>query len=372
MINNINAICDRSDLTKAIGTVERSIATQGVKPILRGILLEAKGDQLRLAATNLELGTECCIPAQVNEPGTTALDGKMLGQIIRKCEGESAEFSAHDSMVVLTGGLARFSLHALPHDDFPSLPVAEGDALWGMPQRDLKRMIRETIFAAANDDKKPHLSSILVEAEGDEVRMVATDAGRLAYRSHPLQSGPEELHSAIIPVRAMRELMRQLDPDQESMVEFAIAENQAIFRMPGTTLVSRLVEGMFPDYRRAFPDGEATWMRLDRAHFLAAVDRAALIGPHNAPPTVTLEASDLGLTIMSGERGVGQFREALPARPEGEPISALYQTHYLAEALRAVDAGEVVMEIRGGMKQGSLRLPGNNRFLYVFMPIRKS
>lgn len=376
---------------RAIGTVERAVSTRDVMPVLKGILLEAEDDHVRLVATDLELGVECLIPAQVTTTGVMVLDGKVFTQIVRKLDCEQVSFSTGEaSMISLEGGLARFNLHTLPHEEFPSFPSVGEEAFWRMPQRDLKRMIRETIFAAASDESRPALTGAMLEISGDEVRMISTDVSRLAYRScQVLASGentqavalPEgeqpvdqaistKTQSAIVPARAMQEIMRMLGTDEKSEVEFTIADNQAVFRVPGVTVVSRIIEGEFPDYRRAFPGEQPTRLRLPRAAFLAAVERAALIARHSMPPIVTLTASEEYLAISSREPDVGQVYEELPAKLEGVPAEASYQAYFLTEVLRALSGDDVLMELGEGLKQGSIRSVDDKDFLYILMPIR--
>lgn len=374
---------------RGISTVERAVSTRDVMPVLKGILIEAEEGHLRLVATDLELGVECVIPAQITAGGRVVLDGKVFTQIVRKLDGEQVSFSAGEaSMISIEGGLARFNLHTLPHEEFPNLPSVGQEAFWHMTQKDLRRMIRETIFAAASDESRPALTGAMMEINDNEVRMIATDVSRLAYRSCPLlvpenpeDNGPSgeqpvdqvrrtKAESAIVPARAMQEIMRMLGTDEKSEVEFVIADNQAVFRVPGVTLVSRLIEGDFPDYRRAFPGEQPTRMRLPRASFLAAVERAALIARHSMPPIVTLTASEEHLAISSREPDVGQVYEELPAKLEGAPSEASYQAYFLTEVLRAVDANDVILELGDGLRQGSIRVVGDDDFLYILMPIR--
>ncbi|NLN19167.1 MAG: DNA polymerase III subunit beta [Firmicutes bacterium] len=372
-------VCLHQALLKGISTVERAVSARDVMPVLKGILLEAQDSHLRLVATDLELGVECIVPAQVATTGRMVLDGKVFTQIVRKLDGDQVSFSLSEaSMVSIEGGQARYNLHALPHEEFPDLPGVGGRTLSRMPQKELKRMIRETIFATASEESRPALTGALFEVTDDEVRMIATDISRLAYRSYRFPSKEAEtddsqgtpLQSAIVPARTMQELMRLLSTDDESIVEFVIADNQVVFRLPSVTIVSSLIEGSFPDYRRAFPGEQPTRMRLSRSTFLAAVERAALIARHSMPPIVTLTATEEYLAISSREPDVGEVYEELPTTLEGVPATASYQAYFLTEVLRALDADEVIVELGQGLKQGSIRVVNDDDFLYILMPVR--
>lgn len=363
--------CQHQALIQGISTVERAVSNRDTKPILTGILLEASEDRLRLVATDLELGVECFVPAEVETPGSAVLKGKVLAQVIHKLEGEEVTYSTSEaSMAIIEGGRARFNLHVQPADDFPSLPEIPEGNFWRMQQKDLRRMIRQTIFAAAGDESRPALTGVCIEVEDGEVRLIATDVSRLAFRRGQLVERVEQQASGIVPARTMQEMMRLLGNDSEGEVEFVIAENQAVFRRDGVMMISRLIEGQFPDYRRAFPDEQPTRVRLPRIGFLAALERAALIARHSMPPIISITAKDEQLAISSREADVGQVYEELPAKIEGVPGGASYQAYFLTEVLRALDCDEVLMDIGEGLKQASIRAVGDSEYLYVLMPVR--
>lgn len=363
--------CTQRAFLQGITTVERAVSSDDSVPILTGILLTADSNKLHLVATDLELGVECFVPAQVSSAGTAVLEGKVLGQIARKLEGELVSYAADEAqMASLESGLARFNLHTLPADEFPTLPTVTASSFWRMRQRDMKRMIRQTIYAAATDESRPNLTGVFLEVEGDELRMVATDVSRLAFRRAKLLAPATETSTALIPARAMQELMRMLATDDNSTVDFVVADNQAVFRIDEVTLTSRLIEGQFPDYRRAFPAEQPTKLRLPRAALLSAVERAALIARRSIPPIITLTADGECLAISSREPDVGQVYEEVAALREGQPAEASYQAYFLTEALRAIDSDEVIMEMGEGLKQGSLRAVGDADYLYVLMPVR--
>lgn len=363
--------CQHQALLQGITVVERAVSSRDTKPILTGILLEAGDNQLRLVGTDLEIGMECTVPAEVVTAGSVVLTGRVLGQIVRKLECEQVRYATGElGMSTLEGGSARFSLHALPADEFPALPSVSDGSFWRMRQKDMKRMIRQSIFAVGTDESRPYLTGVFVEVEEGELRMVATDVSRLAFRRGELLSGSESVRSALVPSRTMQEMARILGTDDTSEVESLIADGQAVFHVGQVTVVSRLIEGEFPDYRRAFPQEQPTRTLIKRSAFLAAVERAALIARHSVPPIITLTATQDHLAIASREPDVGQVYEEVPATLEGVPGEASYQAYFLAEALRAMDHDDLYMEMGEGLKQGSIRPVDDSDYLYVLMPVR--
>ena len=363
-------ICQREELVRGVATVERAVSTKENMPILEGIYVRAQGDRLHLVATDLEMSIECFVPARVQKEGTAVLSGKMLGQIVRKLAGEEVVYRTGENGVAeIASGRSRFTLHTMAGDEFPSLPEVDEDEMGRVSQGALRRMIRHTLFAAATDDSRPFLTGVFVELESDEIRLVATDSNRLAFHKGKLAQPLSQSRSAIVPVRTLAELMRILEAGEESDVEFIVSQSQAVFRTPNVQVISRVIDGQFPDYRRVFPKEQPTRVRLDRDEFLAAVERVSLVA-RRSTPVVRLAVAENILTLTSREAEVGQAYEELVVVKEGDDNETAYQSRYLTEALRAMDSDEVELGLGHGLRQGSIVPVGDSDYLYVVMPVR--
>ncbi|MFS8572174.1 MAG: DNA polymerase III subunit beta [Clostridia bacterium] len=363
-------VCQRDDFARGITTVERAVSTKDNMPILEGIYIRAHQDGLQLIATDLEMSIECSVPARVEREGAAVLSGKVLGQIVRKFAGSEVTYrTAENGVAELASGRSRFSVHTMPEDEFPALPEVDDEEMWRIPQGALRRMIRHTAFASAADESRPFLTGVLIEVDGDELRLVATDSNRLAFHKGKLSQGAVQPRSGIVPVRALVELMRILDADEDSEVEFVVSHSQAVFRAPGVQMISRVIEGQFPDYRRVFPGQQPTRLRVDRAELLAAVERVSLIA-RRSTPVVRLSVSGNNLSLTSREAEVGHALEELAVVKEGDDQEAAYQSRYLAEALRAMDSDEVEVGLGHGLRQGSIAPVGDENYLYIVMPVR--
>lgn len=363
-------VCQRDELVRGIGIVERAATSRESMEILEGIYVKAKGDRLLLVATDLEMSIECYVPAQVKREGAAVLSSKMFGQIARKLAGDEVVYQTQDTGVAqIRSGRSEFSIHTMAEDDFPSLPEIDEEDMLSISQGALRRLIRHTSFAAAADDSRPFLTGVFVEAEGDEIRLVATDSSRLAFRKGKLLKETNQLRSGIVPVRTLTELMRILEPDEDSVAEFLITASQAVFRMSGVQVISRVIDGQFPDYRRVFPGEQPTKIRLDRSEFLSAVERVALVA-RRSTPVVRLSVSGESLALSSREAEVGQAYEELAVVKEGDDTQTAYQARYLIDALRAMDADEIEVGLGEGLKQGSIVPVGDEDYLYIVMPVR--
>ncbi|HHW10866.1 MAG TPA: DNA polymerase III subunit beta [Firmicutes bacterium] len=373
----------RERLVQGISTVERAVSGKDTKDAsspITGIFIETVDNQLHLVATDLEIGVECFIPAEVEEIGKIVLEGRVLSQLARKLDGEEVRCQLKESgIALLECGRARFNLHTLPAGDFPALPDIEGEQMWKIKQSDLRRMIRQTIFSVSADDSKPVLSGVKMEIDGLELHMAATDIYRLAYRHTPLVNEAAGAKAAeIIPARALQELLRVLDNEDEALVEFYITRKLAMFRLPGVKVTTRVIDGLFPDYRRAlqFSDSGTKAIKVQRSELLAAVERAALITSRRGMSLVklALDAGEKLLSVYAQEAEVGQVNEDIPVQGDldesPEPVEATYQTYYLMDVLRYLDSDEVALDIGDGRRQGIIRPVGDDNYIYVLMPVR--
>lgn len=366
----LDFVCQREELVRGIATVERAVATKENMPILEGICVHAMDDRLLLVATDLEMSIECFVPARIERQGAAVLSGRMFGQIVRKLAGEEVVYRTGEHGVAeISSDRSRFTLHTMPSDDFPELPEIDEEEMSRISQGALRRMIRHTLFAAATDDSRPFLTGVFMEVEGDEIRLVATDSNRLALHKGKLAQAVSRPRSAIVPARTLGELMRILDASEESEVEFSISESQAVFRTPSVRVISRVIDGQFPDYRRVIPKDQPTRFRIDRDVLLAAVERVSLVA-RRSTPVVRLSISDNTLTLTSREAEVGQAYEELSVVKEGEDNETAYQSRYLTEALRAMDCDEVEMTLGQGLRQGSIVPVGDSSYIYIVMPVR--
>ena len=363
-------LCQRNDLARGIGIVERAVSTRDNMPILEGILVRAEGDRLQLVATDLEMSIECYVPARIKKSGAAVLSGRVLGQIVRKLAGDEVVYSTEEGRTVrIESGRSRFTVHTMDADDFPTLPEVDDEPMWRLSQAVLRRMIRHTTFAAASDDSRPFLTGVFVEVEGDEIRFVATDSSRLSYYHGKLKEPAAQRRTGIVPVRSLAELLRILDSDEESEVEFLVSANQAVFCLAGVRMISRVIEGQFPDYRRVFPTEQPCRFRVPRQELLDAVERVSLIARRNAP-IVRLKVTEGTLSLVVNEAEVGEAFEEIPVDQQGSDRETAYQARYLLDVLRAMDTEEVEVGLGEGLKQGSLRGVDEDAFTYIVMPVR--
>jgi len=363
--------CDRESLVQAVAIVERAVATRDAMFLLTGILLDADAGRLRLVATDLELGIESTVPADTQRPGKAVVDGRLLGQLMRKLPGEQVqlEVGEGDGMAVVRSGRAEFALHIRPADDFPPLPDKPVQARWRVQQSLLRDMIRQTAFAAAADETRPYLTGVLFEVEGEELRLVATDSNRLAFRRGSLAEPVDAQRQVIVPARTAHELARILDDEGDATVDVLVSDSHVAFETGRARVVSRLLEGSYPNYRQVLPQQQPIRVRVGRDQFQAAVERAALLS-RKGPAVVIVGVAGETLTLSAREADVGRSEEQLEAAHEGEEGQNAYQARFLLDVLRVMDADEVQFDFMEGDKPAILKPADGDDYLCLIMPIR--
>lgn len=364
--------CNREQLVQAIATVERVVPTRDVNDALKeSLLIEAEAGRLRVTAFDLEVGIECVADAEVAQEGARVVNARLFGQLVRKLAGDEVEFvyDAADGTAAIRSARADFSIHTRSAADYPTLPEIHGGSHWSVEQRVMRQMIRQTIFAAATDDHRSYLNGILFETEENELRLVTTDTNRLAYRQGLLVAPVEQPGHAIVPTGAAQELARVLDDEDETHLDIMLADNKITFTLPGVRIVSRLLEGQFPNYRQVLPQEQTITITADRAELAAAVERAAVLA-RKGPAVIIVDAEDGVLTLRARETDVGHSEEQLDVEQVGEDGSNSYQARFVLDVLRATDSDKVKIAFDSGDSPATLRPEDSEDYLCLVMPVR--
>lgn len=374
----MNLVCSRESLASALALAERAAAARENVPVLGGVRLQAQEGTFRLSATDLEMSVTAWGEASVEQAGDRVVDARLFSALVRRLSGPQVELRAGAdgrTLEVRCGG-ARFSLVSMPGEEFPALPELTDGWRVVVPAGRLEAALAQSRFAAASSDQRPVLSGILLEVEGTQVRLVATDSSRLAYREmqadlcepfgNPGLFGPK----AVVPARAAEEIERicaALDP--EVPVSLRVGERLAVMEAPSARLVTRLIEGSFPPYRQVFLDGLPRRVRFRRTGLLESVQRAALLS-RRGPAVVQLQVDEDRVVLRSTEADVGEAEESIDAEVEGPPFVVAYQARFLEDVLKAFDAEEVELQLGDPSRQGTIRIPGDEGYRYIVMPVR--
>ncbi len=390
-------VCEKKDLQSAVSAVEKIITTRSTLPIIGNILFEAGKSSLQISANNLEIGIELVIKAKVNKGGAILMPAKTLGGIVAKLPNRSVGFKLSEKGTIkVSYDQSHFSVHTLPPDEFPVLPKVKAGKSFTIDAETVSSMIKQTIFAVSSNEEKHVLTGVLLEVgkgamAGDtsNIRMVSTDGYRLAKRGEKIKGTAADVISVIVPGRALHELARLIDgEDGKAEVKVMVSSDQISFKCNDIYLVSRLIQGQFPDYKQVIPKKSATKIIVETKALLEASERAAVIASGSAN-IVRFEVKGEKLHLAASTPDIGTIDEIVPAEVNGEKkIQVSFNIRLITDFLKSVDSERVVIELTEVLGPGVVRpapapsgpAPAGARagagpekkdnYIYIVMPIR--
>jgi DNA polymerase III subunit beta len=363
----------QENLARGLSVVSRAVSTRSTLPVLANVLLKTEDAGLKLTATNLEIGITYWVPGKIDSDGATTVPAKLLTDYVNALQGGERvdlELTAGQTLHLRAG---RFESHikGIDADEFPAIQTAGDRPTTRIAQNILRQALEETAFAAASDEARPILTGVLARFEGDTLTLAAADNYRIAVKTIPILDPVPET-SVVIPARALNELVRILaDIDQPIEIVLAQARNQILFHLEGIDLVSRLIDGQFPNYQQVLPQSHTTRAVLDREELLRAVRPAALIA-HESANIVKLQIESnghAGITV-SANAEVGDHVGQVEAAVEGDGTTIAFNARYLADVLTNVDAEQFALELNGPLSPGVFKPVGDDRYVHVVMPVR--
>ncbi len=371
--------CKQQDLSRGLSAVSHAVSSRSTLPILSNILLATDQGRLKLAATNLEIGINCWVDAQIHEEGTTTVPAKLLTDFVSSLPQAPVDISVAEDTNILniesSGSIAH--IKGMDASEFPLIPSAEGgeppvllDAVL------LKEMIAEVAFAAADDDSRPVFTGVLVQVGEEKITFAAADAFRLAVRVAPLPGDGHPRGDILVPARTLTELARILPA--EGPVEMIVTPNrsQVLFHTPQLDLVSRLIDGTFPNFRQIIPKEHATRAVVETKQFAEAVKRAALFARDSSNITrIKINPGENdglepgALTVEATAEDLGDNTSTVNAAVDGPELQIIFNVKYLADVLAVIGTPEVALEANGATKPGVIKPVGANDYTYVIMPM---
>src|SRR5579885_2450114 len=369
----MNLIISKEQILTGLQAVQNIISTRTTLPVLSNVLLRAEKDRVEFTATDRDVTASCSVEAKVKKSGATTIPAKRLFSIVRELNGNEIELETDDkNMTAVHCGSSFYKLHGLSADEFPPLPKFKDDRKVLLPQETVKAMMRKTSFAISTDESRYVLNGIFISLKDHKMTMVATDGRRLALVDEEVEIPEKSSAEFIVPAKAVGELNRLLQENGE--VEIKFSENQAAFTLKGekefsVLLITKLIEGNYPNYRQVIPTEAKERVTLVREEFLQALRRAEIMTSEKANSVkLTFTKNNLSITANSPE--VGEGRESLAINYKGKEMAIAFNPRYLIEVLAALDEDEVFFELIDELSPGVLKV--NGPFLYVVMPMRLS
>jgi DNA polymerase-3 subunit beta len=356
----------KDELVSALGVVARAVSARTSVQILSGILLEAQGGELRLAATDMELSLRATASAQIEGDGALVLPGKTFADIARLLPGDEVtiEHKPTESVVHVTAGSAEYTLHTYNPEDFPRLPELDAVQTFSVDRDSLLETIHRVARASSRDESRPVLTGILVSFAAGKLVMAATDSYRLAVKETELDSAAPDLE-AIVPSRALQELARIATSGDA--VEVGVHENQVLFSLEGVWLTTRRIDGQFPNYRQLLPEAFEHELTLPRTELLDVVRRAAVMIQRATP--LQLRFAEGELTVIARTHDVGESKESMPIAFVGDTLEIGFNADFLRDGLESIDGDDVRVKLISPLRPAVIQGEGDD-FTYLVMPIR--
>ncbi len=370
--------CAKQDFIESLQSVQGIVGAKAPIQILSNVLLEAEGKDLLLTATDLEVGIRRRIPAKVERKGAITLHAKRLLSILRELPVAEVALEATDGKdAEIRYDASYFKMFCLPKDDFPKLPQFDKGGALKLPRGPLADLIRKTHYAVSHDESRYVLNGLYLLLSKGSARGVATDGRRLALCDIPADIPEGEDRGVIIPTKAVLELGRILEwkkaeegeKEGGDTVQVFLGETQAAFSLGDCTLVTRLVEGHFPNYQQVIPQKAAHKLLLGREELLAGARRMSLLATEHAN-SIKIALKKNRLILSANAPGVGEAREEMSISYSGEELSIAFNPQFLVDVRRNLDEEEVALELTDALNPGVIR--SGKSFLYVIMPIRLS
>ncbi|MGH2905501.1 MAG: DNA polymerase III subunit beta [Solirubrobacterales bacterium] len=358
---------ERSSFVDALGAVGRAVSTRSIIPALSGIHLLAETGALTLTATDGDISIRSKISAEVESGGAIVVPGRLLADVARQLPAGDVSLSAGDGGVLdIECGSASFKLRLLAADDFPPVQPIEGAAV-ELPVSEFAETIDQVARSASRDETRPHLTGILLSVDGDKLRSVATDSYRLAVRTTAIGAPVSEKIEANVPARALQETARIADGFDT--LKITLAERQISFVVGENLLVSRLIDGQFPDFEQLLPDTYEHELDIEVSELLDAVKRVSLLAQRNTPLKMALSEGELEVSAQTTD--IGEAHETLPAPDfSGEELEIGFNPDFLREGLDCVHTERARFKLISAFRPGLIVAGDDDEFLYLVMPIR--
>ncbi len=360
--------CERDVLDHAFSIARRAVAGRGgTLQVLSGLHLTVEGNRLTVVGSDMDLTVRVTAEVGGDVDGSVVLSAQLAAEIVRALDSGQVEVSVTDDGANLVSGRSDFSLRVMSAEDYPKFEVPGGESVT-LDAGSVADALEQVTLAASMDDARQVLTGVLMAAEADGLRLVATDSYRLAVRDLPGTSVLGRDQTVLVPSRALQMVGKILGDADELTIR--LGERDAVFEVGDVQVETRLIEGEFPNYGGLIPDDHPNALVVDRVALQEAVRRVRILAQEATP--VRLAMSSDGLELVAITQDVGQARETVDAEYTGEDLTVAFNPQFLLDGLEVSPGDEVRLETSEASRPAVLRSIGDEQFLYLLMPVRVS
>jgi DNA polymerase-3 subunit beta len=364
----------KDEILKGLQRIQGVVDKKNTMPILSNMLLVADGKGIEIIATDLEIGLRGRYAADVEKPGAVTVSAKKMFEIVRELPEEDIQIRVEEgNWVKIVSGHSQFKLVGLPKEEYPSMPDVAEEGMITMDGVTLRDMIKKTLYAAGENDARYVLNGLYVHLSpakgGLNIRMVGTDGHRLSMIDRIVEAKHKE-ESVIVPKKAMIELRRLLEEDSsQEGFQIGFSKNHALFKRDGLVMVSKLIDGNYPNYQQVLPTQNTKKVAVSKDIFTHAVKRVSILSKEKTN-AVKLQLEKNKLLLSTNNPEVGEANEELSIDYTGESISIGFNSRYLMDVLTAMDRDTITLELNDSLSPCLVKEEGNDAYKCVVMPMR--
>lgn len=363
-------ICNSDLLNKAIQTVQKAIISKPSTPIFSGIHILTLDNQIELQAMDLNMAISCTMEATVADQGEIVVSAKYLSELMRKFPGEeiTIEKNAESKTITISSSTSEFKLLLMNEEDFPKFPLFDGNKAIAIPDDKIKDLIRKTIYACSTDESRPLFTGILFDVNAENITCVGTNTHRLAIKT--VEQANEEPMSLIIPAKVLAEIARNLTADVPQMVNISLLNNQIMIVIDNVIIISRLIEGKFPDYRRVIPPKFAVTAKVNVKELASAVERVSLFSSEGEYSIIKININNNVMTLTSSNPASGTGKETVACVSNGENLNVAFNSQYVVDILKNMESEEVIFSLNTSLSPVCVQATDDTSYTYIVTPVR--
>lgn len=368
-------------LNESIQHVSKAISSRTTIPILSGIKLDVNHQGVTLTASDTDISIQSFIPAeddkqtivQVDRPGSVVLPAKFFVEIIKKLPSQEVQMEVKENFqTFISAGATEIQMVGLDPEEFPVLPSIEGNQTVSIPGDLLKNMIKQTVFSISTHETTPILTGVLWNLADNELKFTATDRHRLATRSAQLEGNDDiKFSNVVIAGKTLNELSK-IVPDQNTLVDIVVADNQVLFKIDRVLFYSRILDGIYPDTSRIIPTTHKTELILDTKKLSESIDRAYLLSKEEKTNIVRMQTMENGgVEISSSSSELGKVREEIELIDfKGESLRISFNSKYMLDVLKIIESEQLMIAFTGVMSPIILKPLDDSQSMYIILPYR--
>ncbi len=365
-------ICSKSDLINCIHTVQKAVSSRTTMDIITGILVKTLDENtLKLTATDLKLGIESQIPCRVIEEGSIVLPSNIFGELIRKFpEEEITITTSKNNTALIECDNSRFNISGMPSEDFPKLPDITEDKFVNISHNLFKTMVRQTNFAVSEDETRGILTGQLLEIKEDKIRLVALDGFRISIADGEAQNLKENDTEIIIPGKTLNEFSKILSYKDSDQFSISLTDNQILFDLGNTKVISRIIDGEYLRYEKVIPDEFKTIVTCDKNVIVDSIDRAYLLAKEekgNYLIKIKIEGNNI---IITSNSDIGNVYEQIVVEKEGLDLEIAFNSRYILEALKSIESEKLTLKLISSLSPCIITPSDSTKQLNMVLPVR--